>query len=187
MQAEEKTDKLREFTCICLREEIHLAGRGGGQAWLDSPAAIISWYQRSESSLGIEGLLHAGWVWRTVRVKGGWMGKRGKIDTARKEEIHALKVWSRKWKVCLIKPQNLKFPFHSSLYSTRTSQIDTSYVNKTTNTSTPGNNTHLNRKWLGGATLWCMAGVDRVSDNSLEWLDWWCGGGVDFGHPEQLV
>lgn len=185
MQAEEKTDKWREFTCIGLREEIHLAGRGGGQAWLGSPAAIISWYQRSESSLGTEGLLHAGWVWSVVQVKGGWMGKRGKIDTARKEEIHALKVWSRKLKVCLIKPQN---PLHSSLYSTRTSQIDTqAMVNKTTNTSTPGNNTHLNRKWLGGATLGCVAGVDRVSDNSLEWSDWRCGGGVNFGHPEELV
>lgn len=85
MQAEEKTE-WTEFTCIGLREERHLAGRGGGQAWLGSPAAMISWYQRSESSLGIEGLLHAGWVWSAVQIKGGWEGKRGKIHTGRKEK-----------------------------------------------------------------------------------------------------
>lgn len=95
MQAEEKTDKWTEFTCIGLREERHLAGRGGGQALLGSPAAMISWYQRSESSLGIEGLLHAGWVWSAVQIKEGWGGKKRK-NWYRKEgkKRHALKVWS---------------------------------------------------------------------------------------------
>lgn len=46
----------REFTCIGLRVEKDLAGRGGGQSWLVSPTAMISWYQRSKSSLGTRGL-----------------------------------------------------------------------------------------------------------------------------------
>lgn len=182
IQAEEKTDKWREFTCIGLREEIHLAGRGGGHAWLGSPAAIISWYQRSESSLGIEGLLHAGWVWSSVQVKGGWMGNwysKERRDTC----IEGME-WYLDQKIKSMSHKSLKSHFIQLSIQQEQARLTQTMVHQIMNTSTPGNNTHLNGKWLGGATL---AGVNRVSDNSLEWLDWRCGGGVNFGHPEQLV
>lgn len=56
------------FTCVGRR--VDLAGRGGGQGWLGSPAAIKSWYQRSKSSLGMWGLLCSGWLFRAAAYPG---------------------------------------------------------------------------------------------------------------------
>lgn len=51
-----------------LREEKDLAGRGGGQSWLVSPIAMMSWYQRSKSSLDTKGLFFSAYVLQAVPV-----------------------------------------------------------------------------------------------------------------------
>lgn len=51
-----------EFTCPCLRVEKDFAGSGGGHDW-GSPAAMMSWYQRSRLRGGSAFLLSSGWLW----------------------------------------------------------------------------------------------------------------------------
>lgn len=61
---EEKEE--RPSTCSTgLRPDSDLAGRGGGQSWLEP--AISSWYQCSKSSLGRWGLLPSDWYCRAHR------------------------------------------------------------------------------------------------------------------------
>ena len=51
-ERERERERERGVTCPCLREEKDLAGSGGGQACWCSPAAMMSWYQRSRFIAG---------------------------------------------------------------------------------------------------------------------------------------
>lgn len=73
------TAELLAVTCTGLRDEKALAGRGGGQSWFTSPAAITSWYQRSKSRAGIWGLPQSDWRFTHAAhplVQRAWAGER---------------------------------------------------------------------------------------------------------------